>query len=348
MTNPLDQTDAGAQTVTPAHMRRWLWGGMATCVVLWLAIPLGFKLAFVNTGFPTTLNEIGDSFGSVSALFSALTMAGVIYSLLLQRADISQTLQELKGSREAQGKLAQTEKQNLEVKKRLVEKQDAILDRQTKASDAMEALFKRQEEALRQQIAILRDQWVAEGMLQLQAKFDRRFGRWQEVRASIGNDELRGQAFIDASVTFSDDGKEIKCHFRNPKTPASLPYDLLTRAYMAHLESMIVVFNEPLFENISKHDRADFGMLLRSVLTKKERLVLLQLFLVTPTTVEAISEVGSPDRAGDRRKALAAVDALGGIEDIAKKCSADAWKAYRDMVPDCLKSKVTKAAKATA
>lgn len=185
MENQQNQADVLSQNVTPAHMRRWLWGGMAICVVLWLAIPLGFHVGFGFKDFPKSLNEIGDSFGSVSALFSALTMAGVIYSLLLQRADISQTLAELTGSRKAQENIEVLEKQNLDARMILAEKHEA-------RNAAMKALFEAQSEALNKQIEILQAQTAAAATRQFQLKFDRRLDRWREVREKLGDGTRQG------------------------------------------------------------------------------------------------------------------------------------------------------------
>ena len=150
---------------------------MLVCALLWFAIPLAFKIAF-GLPIPHTLPEFGDSFGGVSALFSALTMAGVIYSLLLQRDDIKLTLAELKTSAEAQSDIAAIERENLAAKRSLTEKQDAILVQQAEHRDAMAALFTAQTTALENQIKLLQDQTAAEAAARLNAKFEGRLVRW--------------------------------------------------------------------------------------------------------------------------------------------------------------------------
>lgn len=81
---------------TPKYRLFWL---IATIiVVIWISQFLALKYYFI----PNSLNNepkdeesiwthrgvIGDSFGAINALFSGLAFAGVIFTILLQRADI--------------------------------------------------------------------------------------------------------------------------------------------------------------------------------------------------------------------------------------------------------------------
>ena len=44
-------------------------------------------------------NEIGDTFGSINALFSGLALAGIIFTVLLQRQELKLQRQELQDTR---------------------------------------------------------------------------------------------------------------------------------------------------------------------------------------------------------------------------------------------------------
>lgn len=77
----------------------------ALAILLWLAVP--FLPLAIGFDLPTSLNELGDSFGTVTALFSALAFLGVVYSLHLQRQEIIGTADEL--ARQSKALADQTE-----------------------------------------------------------------------------------------------------------------------------------------------------------------------------------------------------------------------------------------------
>ena len=311
-----------APSVSTAAMRPWLWGGMLICTLLWFAIPMAFKIAF-GLPVPLTLPEFGDSFGGVSALFSALTMAGVIYSLLLQRDDIKLTLAELKTSAEAQSDIATIERENLKAKQSLTEKQDAILVQQAEHRDAMAALFTAQAMALDRQIKLLEDQTAADAKARFNAKFERRLIRWQGVRACLGDAESQGQGYIESNVKVQ--GKVLSCPKWNEANPGNLPYDFLGGPYMRYLKSLVQMFNEPHFQSLPPDEQEDFSLELRIELCDAERLVLLHLFAKPSKD----SQGESIAKADGLKRALARVDALGGVNKAAARCAPEAWKAYR-------------------
>src|SRR3712207_4319610 len=78
---------------------RWLYLGIGVVVALqviwWLSLGLlvGWKAP--------TLGQYGDLFGGVSALFTGLAFAGLIYTILWQRYQVELTKEELEGSQEA-------------------------------------------------------------------------------------------------------------------------------------------------------------------------------------------------------------------------------------------------------
>ena len=335
--NSLPPVSGAANFVTPkaedvpvvasANMLSTLGRGFIVCLLIWLSIPLAFKFGF-GLPFPATLNEFGDSFGGVSALFSALAMAGVIYSLVLQRDDIKLTLAELKSSAEAQKDIANIERENLAAKQSLTEKQDRILEEQAKHRDAMASLFDTQATALREQIALLQKQSAADAASRFSKKFEQRLDRWQEVRAGIGGAQDKGQAYIEANVQV--EGKVFSCLNLKEAYPAKLPYDFLGLTYMRYLRSVVLMFNEEFFRNLPKDEREDFSYELRIALSEPERLVLLHLFADATPSANEETRV----KAEALRVALARVDALGGVSDDARKCLPGAWNAYSKLVQE--------------
>jgi hypothetical protein len=69
---------------------------IATGVVIWVGATLAIYFAFPNW---ETRAQFGEMFGAVSALFSALAFAGVIYAVILQRQDLSMQREEMELSR---------------------------------------------------------------------------------------------------------------------------------------------------------------------------------------------------------------------------------------------------------
>lgn len=91
----------------------------ASVVFLW-AICAGATLFFFFGPTPSTwiqhLNpgEFGDLFGSINALFSGLAFAGLIYTIILQKKELSLQRDELSSTRiEIQGQKEQLEKQTI-------------------------------------------------------------------------------------------------------------------------------------------------------------------------------------------------------------------------------------------
>lgn len=79
------------------------WGALLVLMalvtfILVLAAPILYR------SFPdsTQRSSIGDMFGGFNALFSGLAFAGVIYALLLQRAELESTRDELKRTSDVQ------------------------------------------------------------------------------------------------------------------------------------------------------------------------------------------------------------------------------------------------------
>lgn len=77
-------------------------------IVLWLFSLIGLSY-FINS--PTERGTFGDSFGAINALFSGFAFAGIIYTILLQRKELSlqrielrETRKELRRSADAQEK----------------------------------------------------------------------------------------------------------------------------------------------------------------------------------------------------------------------------------------------------
>lgn len=90
----------------------------AIIIVLWLAVPFYFGKDYAPA---SDRGVLGDSFGSVNALFTGLAFAGLVFSILLQqrqirlqRADFLRQIQEMKDSRitvEEQNQLLATQNQ---------------------------------------------------------------------------------------------------------------------------------------------------------------------------------------------------------------------------------------------
>ena len=75
--------------------------GVCVIVGLWLSSPIVVTLLFDKW---ETRGQFGDAFGFVNALFSGLALAGVVYTILLQHAELRQNTKELKRAASAQEK----------------------------------------------------------------------------------------------------------------------------------------------------------------------------------------------------------------------------------------------------
>lgn len=70
----------------------------------------------------TKAGQLGDMFGAINALFSAFAFAGLIYTILLQREELSLQREELESTRiEIRGQKEQLEAQNLTIKRQVFE-----------------------------------------------------------------------------------------------------------------------------------------------------------------------------------------------------------------------------------
>lgn len=92
-------------------------GGLAVIGVIgWL---LTLLHPFCPQMFPLPavagLGEFGDSFGSVNALFSALALLGVLYSIRLQSKELADTRRELTRTAEAQEKMLEASRRQLRI-----------------------------------------------------------------------------------------------------------------------------------------------------------------------------------------------------------------------------------------
>jgi hypothetical protein len=85
-------------------------------IALWLiSIPVVTGIY----GKPTSAHEFGDMFGAINALFSGLALAGIIYTIIIQREELRLTRDELKRAAEAQTNSAES------LKKQLLQQTDA-------------------------------------------------------------------------------------------------------------------------------------------------------------------------------------------------------------------------------
>lgn len=92
--------------------------GLCVVVCLWLAAPVALLLYF---GKPGNAGEFCDLFGSVNALFTGLAFAGLLFTiniqreeLTLQRQELQLTREELRAASEAQAKSAHALAQQLQ------------------------------------------------------------------------------------------------------------------------------------------------------------------------------------------------------------------------------------------
>ncbi len=72
---------------------------IAAVFVFWVGVTL---LAVSYFGQPTTAGQFGDTFGAIGALFTGLSLVGIVYALILERKDLQATLEEIRLQREVQ------------------------------------------------------------------------------------------------------------------------------------------------------------------------------------------------------------------------------------------------------
>ena len=81
-------------------MRAWWWIG-AFILGVWVLVGIAVPWAVVGAGLSSVaVGQAGDMFGSVNALFSALALLGVLYTLIQQRRQLGLQMEELRLQRE--------------------------------------------------------------------------------------------------------------------------------------------------------------------------------------------------------------------------------------------------------
>lgn len=100
-------------------LNKWLFMAVIAVLIFWFGVP---ALIFYKYGVPTDPGVIGDTFGSVNALFSSLAFVLLIYTALmqreeleLQRNELQLTRDEIKKSAEAQNNLVKLTERNLDL-----------------------------------------------------------------------------------------------------------------------------------------------------------------------------------------------------------------------------------------
>jgi len=89
-----------------------LIGLFGIIILIWILIT---PVIFDFFGTPNSSAEFGDSFGAVNSLFSALGLAGIVLSIILQQRDLSLTRKEVKASVKAQESSAKALKKQAEL-----------------------------------------------------------------------------------------------------------------------------------------------------------------------------------------------------------------------------------------
>ena len=102
--------------------KKHIYLAIIVIVILWFSIPILSNYFFSNSLKNSA--ELGDSFGMVNSLFSALAFLLLIYTSLmqkeeleLQREELKLTRQELKKSAEAQKEIVRLTQENLDIQK---------------------------------------------------------------------------------------------------------------------------------------------------------------------------------------------------------------------------------------
>jgi hypothetical protein len=90
-------------------------------VLLWIATPFAVSALFES---PEQRGQLGDTFGVVNALFSGLAFAGLIYTIHLQRHELSLQRRELELTRQELTRTAAAQ----EASERALTKQAAALE----------------------------------------------------------------------------------------------------------------------------------------------------------------------------------------------------------------------------
>lgn len=314
-----------------------IWGIAA--IALWVIVPITVSLSYKyfkpDAQFPDSFATLGDTFGSASSLFSALAMAGVIYSLRLQQIDQRLTRQEMAKARiqttkaaKAQLEISTTEKENLEEKRRITA---GHLETNTRLLQ----LLDRQSEALSNQIDKVSQQLRIQSQTYFREIFDKRFENLERTRTSWQKDGKDLREYLEASVVESADRKELTFIVAGQAIPrsSSLPYEILGRDYVRCLRSILSLTKHPTFKDVDPDEREWFGTQVAELLFEKEKLVLLCAF--HQKNSEKTPKIDEPTEKQPRRSLrddLAAMNALAFIHEKAKKYFKNEWSDYREMM----------------
>lgn len=114
---------------------RWLFVLIAS--VLALQVGMWWLITSFKMEATPELGQFGDMFGAINTLFSGLAFAGIIYTILLQRNELSlqrkelqDTREELKLTREAHQQNCDLMTSQLRVLERAAEREQVLFDRQ--------------------------------------------------------------------------------------------------------------------------------------------------------------------------------------------------------------------------
>ncbi|MFV0385893.1 hypothetical protein [Paracoccus sp. (in: a-proteobacteria)] len=152
---------------------------MCGVIALWTAM-------FVVPGRPASLNEFGDSFGIVNALFSGLGLVAIVYSLHLQAREIGASAQTTDETRQT------VEKQNAELKRSVIA--------QTAQANALEALVDQYRKHLSE---LGRQSQIMAERLQHEAKRDAVIQEFQ-LRTALHDAWERLEALLPDCQTYDD------------------------------------------------------------------------------------------------------------------------------------------------
>ena|ERR1044072_5150964 len=75
---------------------RWLFFGVITIIAIIIEVISGVVMYFYFKGDWDKASKFGDSFGATSTLFSGIALAGVIYTLILQKKAIEEQKNQFK------------------------------------------------------------------------------------------------------------------------------------------------------------------------------------------------------------------------------------------------------------
>lgn len=103
------------------ELNKWLRITLAMVFVLWLAVPITIMCL---TKVPANAGEIGDVFGSVNALFTAVAFAFLVYTSLLQREDLRIQMKDFELTRDELKKSAEAQRELVTLTKTQIDNQE--------------------------------------------------------------------------------------------------------------------------------------------------------------------------------------------------------------------------------